>query len=164
MTVRRTRSSSSKRRPRGQSGRPVVWSAGYGGRTPEGLLQILREHGIELVCDVRFRPRSRWLLWANYYTVRGDGPLKQLVENAGFEYRWLGRALGNPKPKEQNLAAFKRLMDHEGEARLTELKALARSRRVCLLCAAKDPSRCHRSVITRVLEQHGFQCVDLLDS
>ena len=160
MTTPRARSSSARRRAEHRAG-PVVWNAGYGGRTPEGLLELLRDHRIEVVCDVRFRPRSRWMLWANYYTVRGDGPLKQMIEKAGFGYRWLGRALGNPKPREQSLAVFKRLMDREGEERIAELEALARSRRVCLLCAAREPARCHRSVISRALESRGFRSVDL---
>jgi uncharacterized protein (DUF488 family) len=159
MTARRTTRGSSRDRVARSS--RAIFTVGYGGRTPEGLLELLRDHKIDTVCDVRFRPRSRWMLWANYYTLRGDGPLRQMIERAGFEYRWLGRALGNPRPKEQNLAAFKRLMDQEGEERVAELMGLARSRRVCLLCAARDPRRCHRSVISRFLEGRGFDYADL---
>ncbi len=141
--------------------RSVVYTIGYGGRTAEGLVKVLTEFAVEVVCDVRSTPRSRFVPWANYYTVRRAGPLKKLLTDAGFEHQWIGDVLGNPKPRERTMSRFKALMRAEGEARIAGLVSLARRRRVCLLCASKAPERCHRVVIAAWLEDRGFECVHL---
>src|SRR5262245_66208504 len=87
-----------------------LYTVGYGGRSAEALVRLLREHRVTIVCDVRFSPRSRFVPWANYYVVRGDGPLKQLVEEADLEYVWMGEQLGNPQPKDASLRRFSALM------------------------------------------------------
>jgi len=138
-----------------------VYTLGYGGRSGEALVGLLREHGVTIVCDVRFSPRSRFMPWANYYVVKGDGPLKRLIEEAGLEYAWMGDQLGNPQPKDASLQRFSRLMRREASPRLARLRALMRRGTVCLLCAAKDPARCHRRIIAEYLERAGWPCVHL---
>ncbi len=141
--------------------RAVVYTMGYGGRSAPSLVRLLKEHGVDVVCDVRFSPRSRFTPWANYYVVKGSGPIKRLIEEAGLEYRWVGDLLGNPQPKDPSLAHFKALMRREAGRRTAALRALARRRRVCLLCASKDPARCHRRIIAEYLERKRFRCVHL---
>lgn len=139
----------------------IVYTVGYAGCAADSFLRLLKKHRIAVVCDVRFSPRSRFTPWANYYTVKGTGPLKRLIEDAGLEYMWAGDLLGNPQPKDRTLSRFKALMRADAGTRTAALRAIARKRSVCLVCASKDPLRCHRRIIGEYLEQNGFSCVHL---
>ena len=55
-------------------------------------MDLLRQHGIELVVDVRSTPYSRYVPQANREN------LARTLESAGIAYRWMGEPLGG-KPE-----------------------------------------------------------------
>jgi uncharacterized protein (DUF488 family) len=139
---------------------PRLFSIGYEGRTLEGLLDVLREAGVTLLCDVRRNPISRKKGFSK-------SPLRLAVEEAGLRYEHLPE-LGIAAERRKNLtpAAKERLfIEYEREDLPTLTKPLEKiagwmkkGERVALLCFERDPADCHRSRVTAAL---GFK-TDLL--
>jgi uncharacterized protein (DUF488 family) len=121
---------------------------GYEGFTAEQWVRRLKAQGIQVVVDVRDVPISR---------KRGfsKSRLSGLLAAEGIEYVHL-RALGNPKVYRERLKdgwafeefteEFERLLGGQSEA-LECLRAVAESKRACLVCFEEDPARCHRSIV-----------------
>lgn len=130
-----------------------LWTVGHSDRPPEELLALLQDAGIQLVADVRLAPWSRRHPW------HSRAELERRLAAAGIEYLWLGAGLGGLRPEgyetHQNSEAYR-------EA-LAELVAVARRRRTAVLCAEKEPGRCHRQFIAEDLVQKGFTVWHLID-
>lgn len=126
----------------------TIFSIGYEGRTVDEFIRDLASHRIELLVDIRELPLSR---------KRGfsKSTLSAVLQESGIGYRHM-RELGTPRVLRDEL---RRTGDYEGFFRgyaehlssqgpaLDELAALARKKRLCLICFEKDPSKCHRSVL-----------------
>lgn len=123
-------------------------TVGYEGRVAEELIDLLVEHEIQLVVDVRELPLSRKKGFSKT-------TLCSHLEEAGVSYRHM-RALGNPKYLRQALKSgldfeefavgFRELLANQVDA-IEELGEAATSYRVCLLCFEADPEQCHRSIV-----------------
>jgi uncharacterized protein (DUF488 family) len=127
---------------------PTLFTIGYEGSSPEGLLDRLREAEVEVVVDVRELPLSRRAGFSKT-------PLSQFLATAGIRYEHV-RALGNPKKYRDR---YKR-GDVEGGARayrahihngsypaLVQLADSIAEERTCLLCVEATHEACHRAVI-----------------
>ncbi|MCK4481709.1 DUF488 domain-containing protein [Candidatus Bathyarchaeota archaeon] len=116
-----------------------VYSIGYHGKSWKGFLQILNDHSIRLLLDVRSIPRSRHNPAFN---------LNNLKTKLGSRYQWAGNCLGGLKGKRQ---------PGYWEA-LKELAARSRLGNICLLCAETNPDRCHRKrwIAEDLKRQHGI--------
>lgn len=139
-------------------------TAGYEGRTAENLIQLLSNHGVQVVVDVRERPLSR---------KRGlsKTALAERLATEGVEYIHL-RELGNPKEYREALkdgwafeefaGKFKALLEAQADA-LAMLGDVASSKKTCLLCFEADPASCHRSLVAEVLAEscEDFEVVHL---
>ena len=138
-----------------------AFTIGYGGRAPGDLLRILIDEGVQLIVDVRQDP-SRAAM-GSY--VRARDPARGIVgllRSAGIDYVWLGEALGNPWRDEHAFPDWRQryadLLAYE-PTRLAGLRDLATP--FALLCAEKDPARCHRTQIADALSADGFTIRDL---
>jgi uncharacterized protein (DUF488 family) len=137
--------------------RPVsgrIYSVGYEGFEVEALVDRLASSKVSLVIDVRLTPSSR---------RRGFSrkSLSAVLQGAGIDYRH-EPALGNPP---DNRDSFRRGDGEEGRRRLREmledgsrpaLRRLieqARGDRVAVLCVERDRLRCHRHVITQMVQE-----------
>jgi len=137
---------------RSVSGR--IYSVGYEGFDVETLVDHLTAAKVSVVYDVRLNPVSR---------KRGFSrkALTAALEEAGIEYRH-ERDLGNPQ---ENRDSFRRGDGHEGRRQMREilengsepslqrLVEHARCARVAVLCVEREPSRCHRDVITDMVKE-----------
>jgi uncharacterized protein (DUF488 family) len=144
----------------------TLHTVGHGSRTIEELVALLKEAGVDTLMDVRAQPRSR------HNPQFNDAALRAACERAGAVYHWAGRQLGGmraPRPDSPHVAldegrrGFADHMDTEafkkGAAQLQQLAA----RGACaILCAERDPSRCHRSLIADYLVLQGVRVVHLL--
>lgn len=129
-------------------------TVGYEGRTADDLVQLLSQHEIQIVIDVRERPSSR-------KPGLSKGALSQRLAEEGLEYVHL-RELGNPKEYRDALrggwdfdefaAAFIALVSAQTQA-LAHLHDVAMSKRACLLCFEADPAQCHRSLVAYALAE-----------
>jgi len=121
-----------------------IYTIGHSSHTVEDLLALLRKHAIEVLVDVRSQPYSRHVPHFNRET------LARVLREQGFTYEHKGDRLGGRSTDEVFLLAdgsvdYDRLRASEDfQQALDELLALARGRRVALMCAEGDHRRCHR--------------------
>lgn len=131
----------------GQSGARAVYTIGHSNHTLDRFLGLLREHGIEVVADIRSQPYSRYVPHFN------QKELERVLRRSGIEYLYLGKELGG-RPKEREF------YDADGKVNYSRI---ARSRvfqqglacvieelskhRVALMCGEEDPTMCHRRLL-----------------
>lgn len=125
-----------------------IFTIGYGGRSREQFLELLQKNGVRTVVDVRLRPdRASMGIWVKAKTA-DKGIEKTLVE-AGIEYRSLIE-LGNillEFEDWQNL--YRELLETSGDLLTRRLSDLPQP--ICLMCAEKLVSHCHRQQISEYL-------------
>jgi len=125
-----------------------VYTVGHSNHPQDAFPALLREHGIELVVDVRSSPYSRHVPQANRET------LARTLEVAGIDYRWMGDRLGG-KPQGY-VADYDELRASPSfQEGIAELLALAQQQRTVIMCAEGDHRQCHRhKLITPALLVH----------
>jgi uncharacterized protein (DUF488 family) len=133
----------------------TIYTVGYERRDGEGLMSVLRDHGIKSLADVRERPMSR----------KPDfraGSLRALCESAGIEYQpWpmLGSTV-EQRDELQESGDFhefeKQFRSYAVKSMKTDLERLAASVQrtpTTLLCYERLHEECHRSVIANLVAQ-----------
>ena len=129
---------------------------GHSNRPAEQFDALLRNAGVTAIADVRSVPFSRRFPW---FSAK---PLAQRLHNAGITYLPYGDSLGG-RPKDQALycdgvADYEAMAEtpdfRDGIARVSED---ARQRRLCLMCAEREPLDCHRCLLVgRALARRGI--------
>ena len=105
-----------------------VYSIGYGGRTVTQVTKILESKGIEKIVDVRSYPNSKWFG-------------KQLLERRfGDNYMSIPQLGG----KDFTTHEYQKWHKKVPRKALEELVQLSDQHVICLLCAEKDHTKCHR--------------------
>lgn len=105
-----------------------LFTIGHSNHGIEEFIDLVQQHGIESVYDVRSKPYSRFLP-----QYRRENLEKELHE-AGIGYAFMGDRLGGkPKPAPALFA--------QG---LTQLRADASRMKIAIMCAEKHPLNCHR--------------------
>jgi uncharacterized protein YeaO (DUF488 family) len=82
--------------------------------------------------------------------------LRDLGAEIGNLRAWNAGRLSWPELRRRYLAGLARPPASEALARL---RALARRRRVTLLCSCADPRRCHRTLLARVLDRRAASSI-----
>ena len=124
-----------------------ILTAGYGNRGFEGVLAVLRRHGVTHLVDVRSVPQSSY--WEDFRRER----LALLMRDTEIRYIYMGDTLGGvdgspvlckvpdsvdlePLRAEPKLElGLRKLMEAAGDP----------SRKILLMCGCLRPHRCHRS-------------------
>ena len=134
-----------------------LYTIGYEGLTPTGLLAKLKANKVAVVVDVREVPNSRKRGFSKSQLDSGLG-------RAGISYVHF-KSLGSPAParkkykKDGDFAAFARayvktLKKEKAILRLAALHAVKES--CCLLCYEEEAEKCHRSLVANeVAKQNG---------
>ncbi len=127
----------------------TIFTIGYEQATQAAVVSALRKAGVEVLADIRYLPLSRRPGFSK-------SSLKAGVEEAGIAYRHF-KHLGTPA---EGRAAAKR-GDHaelarvyagqlelpEALAQMAELRDVAETKRVALLCYERNAAECHRSLL-----------------
>lgn len=136
--------------------RITIHTIGHSNRPIEDLLADCKAVDAEILADVRSRPRSRWPQF-------NQKSLERSVQTAGLTYVYFGDTLGgHPEGEEfydsDGHVVYERLADtKQFKLGLKRLKDLAAAKRVVVMCAEEDPTKCHRHpLIARYLMQDGF--------
>ena len=132
--------------------RLTIWTIGHSNRSKEEFLNLLREHSIEVLADIRSFPTSK------IEHFKKENLEKWLPEN-GVEYVWLGKELGGYRK-----GGYKRHMRtklfREGVQKLLEI---ARHKRTCMMCMEKNPKYCHRRFLSAYLERKGVEVIHIIE-
>jgi len=136
-----------------QSGQKLrIWTIGHSNRSIEVFLELLREHSIQVLADIRSFPTSK------IEHFKREEMERWLPEN-GIEYVWLGKELGGYRK-----GGYKRHMRtklfREGVKKLLEI---AKEKRTCIMCMEKNPKYCHRRFISAYLERKGVEVIHIIE-
>ena len=118
----------------------AVYSAGYGNRTFDDFIELLKGHGVTHVVDVRSVPYS------NYQVEFRRENLIDLVPAAGLKYVYMGDTLGGEIAREAAEDSSARAALELGLDRLVAAAADP-SKRLCLICGCLLPDKCHRGLL-----------------
>jgi uncharacterized protein (DUF488 family) len=124
------------------------YTIGYGGRAPAELAELLVQHGVKVVADVRIHP-DRASMGA-YVKAKSSGKgIEKLLGERGIAYRSI-LELGNLfRDLDDWRAPYRALFDRSGDLLVGRLEDLPEP--FCLMCAEKRPADCHRLVIADFL-------------
>lgn len=130
----------------------VLYTVSYEGRSLDGFLHDLREHGVRVLVDVREVPISRKPGFSKT-------TLAAALTEAGIAYVHM-RALGCPKSirdayREDGdwsryTVLFNKHLQRQGAA-IAELSELAAAQPAALMCYEADFNRCHRTYVARAV-------------
>jgi len=123
-----------------------LYTIGHSTYTIEQFLNLLYQHGITALADVRSSPYSKYAQQFNKEL------LKKSLEAVGIKYVFLGKELGarseNKKCYKNGKIQFELLAQDllfiQGIARL---KKGLEQYRLTIMCAEKDPLDCHRAIL-----------------
>jgi len=136
----------------------TIYTVGHSNVTAERLLELLGQHGITAIADVRSRPYSRFNPQFNREA------LASVLKNSGLDYAFLGQELGarseDPACYRDGRAQYALIARTPlFERGIERLLAGMEKFRVAILCAEKEPLGCHRSIlVARCLHERGI-CV-----
>lgn len=147
----------------------LIATIGHSNRSLEEFLELLQEHGIEQVLDVRKLPGSNKYPQFNADTL-GEALREQGITLLRKEALTGRRPVSKVIPFEVNawwqVRSFHNYADHalseEFRQALAELQELASERATALMCSEAVWWRCHRRIITDHLLAHDVKVLHIL--
>lgn len=135
----------------------IVLTIGHSNHPIDRFIELLRQHDVGALADVRSYPSSRQNPQFN------QSPLKSALRDSGIAYVFLGRELG-ARPTDRacyknGRVQYARLANTEiFRTGLRRVMDGTRRYRIALLCAEKEPLACHRTLLVgRQLENCGLE-------
>jgi hypothetical protein len=136
-----------------------IYTIGHSTRSLDELIAQLRAFKVSVLVDIRTIPRSR-----HNPQFNGDS-LPSALAARGLRYVHLPRLGGLRRARKDSLntgwhnASFRGFADYmateDFESGLGDLRALAATKTVALMCAEAVPWRCHRSLVADALAARG---------
>lgn len=143
-----------------------LYTIGHSTREPEEFLELLGEHDIALLVDVRRFPGSR------RYPHFGSESLRASLAEAGIAYRHAPDLGGrrDAAPDSPNLywrnAGFRAYADYMSTPAFREAFAVLAEdvarQRTAIMCAEAVPWRCHRNLVSDAGAAAGMRVVHIL--
>lgn len=138
-----------------------LYTIGYSGYPDvEDFISELRKHGIQILIDVRSSPYS-----AYYESYNKESLTRKLREN-GIYYANFARQFG---ARQEDSVFYKNgRLDFEEFAKSSQflegVRAVENSNAViAFMCAEKDPSVCHRSIlVARAFHDRGYKVLHII--
>jgi uncharacterized protein (DUF488 family) len=133
-----------------------LFSIGHSNIPAERFIAMLRSAGVNAIADVRSTPVSRFCPW---FSAKDLAPL---LAGEGMAYLPYGDPLGgrprSPALYRDGIADYEAMARQpEFEMGLDRLCAEAARRRVCMMCAEREPLDCHRCLlVARELTARGL--------
>lgn len=147
---------------------PNIHTIGHSTRTIEAFIELLKEHGIDLLVDVRRWPASRRCPQFHREALAGS------LSEVGIQYLWRGDLGGFRKPAEDSpntgwrVATFRAYADFmttpQFDAIMNEMEAIARKSRIALMCAEAVPWRCHRRLLADAFLVRGWPVRHIMEN
>jgi len=150
----------------GSGGALPILTIGHSTRPIDEFIELLRQHGVERLVDIRTIPRSRRNPQFN------SEALAKSLEDKGIGYVHLKELGGLRHPRRDSLntgwrnAGFRGYADYmqtaEFEEALRRLLGLCEGKRCAAMCAEAVPWRCHRSLLADALVARGIPVEHIL--
>ncbi len=145
-----------------------IFTIGHSNRRLAELLDVLGKAHIACLVDVRAQPASRRFPQFNCETLRAA------LEAEGIAYHWAGRQLGGMRSTAVGSPHFalegsglRGYADHMSSAlwqgSAVQLMAMAGRMPTAMMCAERDPMRCHRSLIADWMALREVRVIHLID-
>ena len=124
----------------------TLYTIGHSNHEIAKFLDLLSQHEITALVDVRSQPYSRF---APHFSKR---PLISSLKKQGIEYVFLGKELGarsdNPSCYDHGKVQYDRLAEEPSfKAGLDRLLQGMKKYRIEVMCAEKEPTDCHRALL-----------------
>jgi len=143
---------------------PEIWSIGHSNLGYREFLDLLRQHQVDAIADVRTSPYSRHTPHFNRES------LKDFLAENGISYAFLGKELGGrpnrPELYSDSVADYERM----AKAKLF-VKGIGRllngisEYRIAMMCSEHNPLDCHRCLLVgRDLHERGVRVWHILAS
>jgi uncharacterized protein (DUF488 family) len=140
-----------------------IHTIGHADHEMADFVELLRQHSITVVVDVRSRPYSRWVSQFNRELLGHD------LEASGIGYHFMGDALGG---RPSDAALYDPGQDRPDYARLVQrpayrcgierLLALAQTECIVVMCSEGEYRHCHRHLLlAQTLLQRGARVVHI---
>lgn len=140
----------------------TAYTVGHSNHLLEAFLDLLEQHGIEVVVDVRSSPYCRYATHFNKEILQHELRARRL------RYLFLGDIIGGrPDGDEFYDADGRVLYDRLAESGqfkrgIERLRDGIQTYRVALMCGEEDPAGCHRRLlIGRVLDGEGIRILHI---
>ena len=140
---------------------PEVLTIGHSNHDIERFVQLLAQHEVRVLADVRSVPYSR------RNPAYNREALERSLALARITYVFLGKELGAKSPDpahyENGRVQYRRLAATDSfKAGLARVIEQAMAHRLAIMCAEKDPLACHRTLlVARELEASGASVVHI---
>jgi uncharacterized protein (DUF488 family) len=124
---------------------PVIYTVGYSNHEPQRFVELLKQHHVTAVGDVRSSPFSRRAWYCS-------DAVAKLLEAAGIRYVYLGEQLGARRSEddcyEEDRVVYERVADAPAfVAGIGRVIAGSDRFRIALMCGERDPLDCHRGIL-----------------
>ena len=124
----------------------TIFTIGHSTHSQQRFLELLLQHAITALCDVRSKPYSR----VNPQFNREE--LKKALKANGISYVFLGKELGarseDPACYENGKVQYDRLAHTELFLQgIQRVQTGMENFRLALMCAEKEPLECHRTIL-----------------
>lgn len=137
--------------------KPMIYTIGYGNRSPEAFIDLLKRYQITCLFDVRSYPFSQHQPWFS------RDRLSELLRRHDIQYVWMGHLLGD-KPTEMSYYTRGRLdymkyrASDEFKQGLLQLQSAWNAQvRYALMSQTLRPQVCHRArLIAEALNERGI--------
>lgn len=136
----------------------ILWTIGYEGQSPDSLVTLLKERGIQHLVDVRELPLSRRKGFSKT-------KLSERLAQDGIKYTHQ-RDLGAPKEVRKSFIAggsfdkfrvqYLAHLDQQGTA-LTMLEEAVSNGPTAIMCVEESYGICHRQFIANALQADGYE-------
>lgn len=139
---------------------PILYTIGHSTRDIDSFIDLLLQHKIAVLADVRRFPGSRKFPHFN------QEDLAKTLKDKNIEYLHLDDLGGRRKPKEDSKntvwrnKSFQAYADYMGtdefKEAVTELKQIAQRKTTAIMCSEAVWWRCHRALISDFLKAEGW--------
>lgn len=136
----------------------AIYTFGYEGHTVNEFLDLIDQHDIDLIVDVRERPLSR------EYPEFNKFPLITALQEHETQYvyvKTLGCTHEMRALKDEDLGTLKYFQCYERHLQknrdlIRDLAYQTKNMNICILCSEPDPETCHRTLVADYLQIENF--------
>jgi uncharacterized protein (DUF488 family) len=124
----------------------ILYTIGHSNHTPDKFLDLLKDHEISAIVDVRSSPYSKYCPQFNKDTLQNS------LKKNNLHYLFLGEELGARRSEANCYSNGKVQYDRIAKEPLfvnglDRVLEGSKMMRVALMCSEKDPLTCHRSIL-----------------